>query len=216
MKKMFIFLALLSVTIGTISAQDLTPNKRLKSGFWMKLGYDATFSNFLYADDETHFGSNLADLGVDAQLGTTFYLGPRIGNMLRFGLDACWLDFSYFKLNDTYFHNGTDLFLNFLEIGPKISFSPVKYIAFDLYGRVVPSFSLLFYDETITNSSTNYSYTGFNVSGLVGASFRLGVFEMGVEYNFGKMKYIDTKTSDNSSDSKVNTDNLRILLGFKF
>jgi hypothetical protein len=225
MKKMFIFLALLSVTIGTISAQDFSPNKRLKSGIWLKMGYDATFSNFLSTNETLigyngyDVGSSAADYGLDFQFGTTFYIGPRIANKLRFGLDVAWLDFSYFKLNSNYGTNGMDFFFNFFELGPKISFSPVSSIAFDLYGRIVPSFSLMtndFASGTSTSTSTTTSF-GYNTTCLIGASFRVKVFVVGVEYNLGKMAYTDTNTDDNATKSpKLITNNLRILLGFKF
>ncbi len=217
MKKVFIFLVFFSFIIGNVSAQDaLAPNKRLKSGVWLKFGYDVTFTNFLTTED-VNSTERAANNGLDFQLGSTFYIGPRIANMLRFGLDANWLDFSYFKLKSHYFTNGTDYFLNAFEVGPIISFSPVKYIAFDLYGRVVPSFSLMYYEAPgTTSSNTSYTYFGYNTNGLIGASFRVAVFSVGFEYNFGKMAYTDTKDSEATKGSKVFINNLRLLIGLKF
>jgi len=216
MKKTIILFALMSFVIGNISAQDLSPNRRLKSGVWLKLGYDATFSNFLTQESYVVPDYKVTDFGVNFQLGTTFYIGPRIANKLRFGLDAAWLDFSYFQLNSNYYNsqNGMNFFLNFLEVGPIISFSPMDKIAFDLYGRVVPGYSLMFYDQSVSGSTDTYGYYGYHVNGLVGATFRFKVFSAGVEYNFGKTKYIDLDDSD--INAKLITNNLRILLGFKF
>ena len=181
MKKIFIFLVLSSFIIGVVSAQDaFAPNKRLKSGVWLKMGYDAAFTNFMSKAAVNHTTS-ITDYGINAQLGTTFYIGPRIANMLRFGLDIGWIDFSYYKLKSTYFDNGSNYFISFFELGPKISFSPVKYIAFDLYGRISPSLSLLYYLQNDMGSSTDVAYTGYRTNGLIGASFRIGVLSIGPE-----------------------------------
>jgi hypothetical protein len=214
MKKNLLVFALLGIMIGFANAQDV-PNKRLKSGVWMKAGYDATFSNFLTTGSGLN-NTKAGNFGVDFQLGTTFYIGPRIGNMLRFGLDAGWLDFSYIGLNTTYFPNGQDYFLNFLELGPIISFSPNKYIAFDMYGRVVPSFSFLYYESGTGTNQVNRGYWGYNTNGLMGVTFRVKVFAVGFEYNFGGMEYLSTDESTYSNTAKVKINNLRILLGFKF
>ena len=215
MRKTIITLILLSFIIGNTSAQDDSPNKRLKSGFWLKLGYDAPMSNFLYRKGAT-IGDRAADYGADFQLGTTFYIGPRIGNKLRFGLDAGWLDFSYIALNSRIGNSGMDLFLNFVELGPIISFSPNKNIAFDLYGRVVPSFSLMYFNTTIAGTYQDEGYTGFSTNGLIGASFRAKVFLVGVEYNFGGMKYLSMNDTKYGDLVKLKINNVRILLGFKF
>jgi len=220
MKKTFILFALLSFVIGNISAQDLSPNRRLKSGVWLKLGYDATFSNFLTQKGITVSGDKVSDYGVNFQFGSTFYIGPRIANKLRFGLDAAWIDFSYFQFNQNFWDNGMGFFFNFLEVGPKISFSPVSSIAFDLYGRIVPSFSLLIGNQSVQNTTYNYVYNGFNASGIMGASFRYKVFMAGVEYNFGKMTYNVTTEDSNpyqiDKTPKIITNNLRVYIGFKF
>ncbi len=213
MKKTIITLMLLSLVIGYASAQDA--NKRLKSGFWLKMGYDDPMSNFLYPKGAT-IKDRAADYGVDFQLGTTFYIGPRIGDKLRFGLDAGWLDFSYIALNSNVGSNGMDFFLNALEVGPIISFAPNKTIAFDLYGRVVPSFSFMYFHSDYGTTSQDEGYTGYNTNGLIGASFRVKFFVVGAEYNFGGMEYLSTEDSKYGNLVKVKINNVRILLGFKF
>jgi hypothetical protein len=218
MKKILVFLVLSGLIIGNIFAGDgFDPNKRLKSGVWLKFGYDATTSKFLYNEDATRFDEKMSNFGLNFQLGTTFYLGPRIGNMLRFGLDAGWLDFSYFTLNSDFFDNGNDYFLNFFQVGPIISFSPVKAIAFDAYVRVVPSLSFLHYENNNLGSTTSYDYLGYHTNGLFGVTFRAGVFSTGFEYNFGKMKYayLGEDTSVEDTDLLF-VNNLRLLIGFKF
>jgi hypothetical protein len=215
MKKTIIALILLSFIIGNTSAQDDSPNKRLKSGFWLKLGYDAPMANFLYLKGAT-IGDRNADYGANFQLGTTFYIGKRIGNKLRFGLDAGWLDVSYIGLNSRVGSDGMNFFINLLEVGPIISFSPNKSIAFDLYGRVVPSFSLMYYNTTILGTYQDEGYTGFSTNGLIGASFRAKVFLVGIEYNFGGMKYASVDDTEYGDLPKLKINNIRLLLGFKF
>jgi hypothetical protein len=214
MRKTIIALMLLSLVIGYANAQD-APNRRLKSGVWLKMGYDAPMANFLYPKGAT-IGDRAADYGIDFQLGTTFYIGPRIGNMLRFGLDVCWLDFSYIALDSRVGSNGMDIFLNAMELGPIISFSPNKSIAFDMYGRVVPSFSFLYFNQNMGTTSQEQVYTGYNTNGLIGVSFRAKAFLIGVEYNFGGMEYISSDETTYHNLVKSKTDNVRLLLGFKF
>ena len=213
MRKTMIALMLLSLVIGFANAQDA--NRRLKSGVWLKMGYDAPLGNFLYPKGAT-IGDRAADYGVDFQLGTTFYIGPRIGNMLRFGLDAGWLDFSYIALNSNVGSSGMDLFLNALELGPIISFAPTKSIAFDLYGRVVPSFSFMYYNTTILGDYQDRGYWGYNTNGLIGVSFRAKAFLVGMEYNFGGMEYLSSDEGTYDNLDKLKTSNVRLLLGFKF
>jgi hypothetical protein len=213
MKKTLLIFALCGFIIGIANAQDA--NRRLKSGVWLKMGYDATPSSFLYSQNEIIY-DKAADYGADFQLGTSFYIGPRIGNMLRFGLDASWLDFSFFGLNSNYATNGSAYFLNFLEVGPIISFSPHKTIAFDLYGRIVPSLSFLYYEGYIGTSTEARNYWGYSTNGLIGLSFRAKVFLIGAEYNFGGMNYISADQSSYNDWDRVKTSNIRLLLGFKF
>jgi hypothetical protein len=232
MNKYFILSGILVILIMNVAAQDDAPNKKLKSGIWVKAAYAAPFGNFMYANGQSHI-TNAANFGVNLQFGATIYLGPRIANKLRFGIDACAVDFSYFSINPNYFNSnpnyfpfdGSDshkdmvIFINFLEIGPKISFSPNKNFAIDLYCRMVPGISLLNFETNATTEPVTINYLGLQLNSLLGIAFRVKAFEIGCEYKTGRTSY-GSSYSDTYGNAinttALNTANLRILIGVRF
>jgi hypothetical protein len=78
---------------------------------------------------------------------------------------------------------------------------------------------MLSFETTATNGTASITYLGVNINGLVGVTFRIKVFSLGTEYNFGKMQYSSNYSSmsgENLKTGKLITNNLRILLGLKF
>lgn len=77
------------------------------------------------------------------------------------------------------------------------------------------------------NDALDNTYFDFGISHFVGAAFRYKFLQAGVEYNIAKLKRMDwgDSTADdngninidiNESTMKVNRNNLRVFVGFKF
>jgi len=231
MKRALISFGILSFIILNAVAQDDAPNKKLKSGIWIKAAYAAPFGNFMYANGQSH-DTKAANFGANLQFGATIYLGPRIANKLRFGIDVCAVDLSYFSINTNYFnsnpnyfpfegsnsHKDMVIFINSLEVGPKISFSPNKNFAVDLYCRMVPGISLLNFETNATTEPATINYLGLQLNSVLGIAFRVKAFEIGCEYKTGRTSY-GSSYSDTYGNaintSALNTANLRILIGFR-
>lgn len=158
-----------------------------------------------------------SDFGASFGFGRTFYLHKKpLFKMLKFGLDATWMDFSYAKYSalengtgtplldeDTgYEEEGEELDLGIhqidfgLHVGPSITLNPVDHLKVSGYFHFVPSGSVI-----ILNDEANANYVS---NFAVGGAIAYKVISFGVESRWGKAKY----NSFSVNEDEINMDDI--------
>lgn len=186
MKKIFLLLLVLGITLPGI-AQD---SGDLDNQFYFRFGYSKPAKGYIGAQD-----SDLWD--YFSRHGGTFELGhifmfnkAALADGLRPGLNVDWLELSYNQLTET--DPGADFAIGMLKvaskIGPSLTYSPVKLVAFDVFVKAKFSWvgglaiwDLGEVDEVFLDGTTLGVATGLNV--------RLAFLMLGFEYNYDSMKF---------------------------
>lgn len=200
------FIAALGV--GQLSAQENEKGKWRKS--YLNFGYISQTLDYPaveltqdivdilytagYDDDQFKGGKISSKLGGSLTYGRTFFLHKKpLGDMVRIGLDATFVDLSYIQYED---QNRTSTIaieeLSDLEtqqaefgmaFGPSVTIKPSKMLSIHTYFRYAPTYSLLYMNESLSGNLANYFVTGGAVSwGMIG---------VGIEARFGSCKYKD-------------------------
>lgn len=182
-----------------------------------------------------------SDLGFSFGIGRTYYLHKKpLFNMLKFGLDATWLDISYAKYSQpkgweepsesTELDDEEDLGTHQVEIGlhfgPSITINPVDHLKLNGYFHFIPSGSMI-----ILNDEANTSYVS---NFAVGAAISYKAISLGIESRWGKAKYNSFSVDEEATDfedmegdydvddvlvtgkNRMKTKSLRFFLTFRF
>ena len=180
---------------------------------WRKKFINLSFTNAVMSQD------NVQDLksnyGAAFTVGKTFFLHKPIGDMLRFGIDATWLDINYtnYEINHITFE-GTNNFQYHqgevsMHVGPSITFEPIKKLTLHAYFRYAPTFAALY-----TGDSKSF-FGNYASLWVAGGNISYGVIGLGIETRFGNTNYkpLDNHDSDNV---KSQLSGFRTYLTFKF
>lgn len=167
-----------------------------------------------------------SSFGAAFTIGHTYYIckNKPIANMIRFGLDATWLDLNYANYNFKDPMQEEKEKIHQLEIGmqvgPSVTITPVKNLNISAYFRFAPSFAALFMQE---DKKVGRSYASFFVTG---ASVTYKIIGLGIEKRWGKCTYKGVNLEDGEDEetaysllpfsSAVKTNGLRIYLSFRF
>lgn len=153
-----------------------------------------------------------SDFGVSLAFGRTFYLHKKpLFNMLKFGLDATWLDISYAKysqpegwvepseaIEQEYPEEEIDLGVHQVElglhVGPSITLNPVNHLKISGYFHFIPSGSIL-----IMNDEANSSYVS---NFAAGAAIAYKAISLGIESRWGKAKYNSFSGDESAMDTE--------------
>lgn len=156
---------------------------------WKKKYRNIGFVNTSLEQEETP--KLKSNYGVSFTVGKTFYLHKPILGILRFGLDATWIDLNYtnykikhityWETENKQYHQGEAS----MHIGPSITINPIGKLSIHGYYRYAPSFSVLYTDDF------HYNYATFFVGG---ASISYGAIGLGFESRHGKCKYNNMDT----------------------
>ncbi len=220
MKKIFL-LTLILLACVQVYGQDSKPRKR-----YFNLGFARQDMKFEETDMtlKSNFGASLA-------FGRTFFLHKNpVAGMIRFGIDATWIDITYtnykvefremyegeYESEKTDFHQA-EIAMN---VGPSITVTPVKNLSIHGYFRYAPSFSAFYDSDAVRGGYASYFLGGGSVS--------YGVIGLGVEARFGNCKYkefgggdseddeYDGDSSSKSSSLKNKFSGMRVYLSFRF
>lgn len=209
MKRKITLLLISMLTITVCFAQEDNAKLRKK---YINLGYiSTTMSQTGMPDFNSKYGASFT-------VGRTFYLHKRpIAGILRFGLDATWLDLNYtnykiksitnFETENSEYHQAEIS----MHIGPSVTVNPVSKLNIHGYFRYAPSYSALFSDETIYGN-----YASFFVGG---ASISYGVIGLGIESRFANCKYKnldEDSEEENKPLDKIKYSGWKVYLTFRF
>ena len=171
-------------------------------------------------------GNPLSDYGAAFTVGRTYYICKKspILNMIRFGIDATWIDLNYsnYKFENKYGYDGGNFEwltenIHQAEIGMQggqsITITPVKRLSIHGYFRYAPSFSALFDGGDFKGSYGSFFVTGANVS--------YSVIGVGIEKRWGQANYksfidIEGYGSSEKVSDKLKTSGFRAYLTFRF
>ena len=157
------------------------------------------------------------DWGASITFGKTFYLHKKpIANLIRFGIDATWIDLNYAKYKFYYnekkenIHNAEVA----MHVGPSVTFTPVNGLNICGYFRYAPTFSAIY-----STANDNYNLT-YATRFVGGASVSYKFFGVGFESRFGNCKYDDfmafAKEIEDPLKIKTKLTGYRVYLTFRF
>lgn len=201
--------------------------KKKQENIWARRKYfNIGYANQQLEPKDHETGKLSSDFAVSLTTGRTYYLHKKpILNMIRFGIDWSYLDFSFAKYSQEIFDISTDKY-NYdnnndyypeyeesetadlykmelgMQVGPSITINPVDYLKVSAYFRYAPCFSILLdrYEGDFYNSYGSFFVAGAAVSYKV---ISLGVekhwgtssFDTGYDYDRDDSKNIDWKSS---------------------
>lgn len=167
-----------------------------------------------------------SEFGASMSWGCTYYLHkkPLLG-MIKFGLDASWVDMSFAKYSTINLENslGTrsiwdgndydedydedlDLELELgyyqleigMSVGPSVTINPIDHLKVNAYFHFTPSASMIFLDDNISTSYASF----FNVGAAVSYKF----ISIGVEKRWGSANYNSLSLDEFDSEEDLETD----------
>lgn len=226
MKKAWI-LFLLGLLITTQAAAQEVPSLRKK---YINLG----FSNLEMKQDG--FPTLKSNFGGSFTVGRTYFVHKKpVAGMLRFGIDATWVDLNYTNYKIEYRYNEQQSYdyeygdeeesntASFhqaeigVQVGPSVTLSPIAKLNVHTYLRYAPSFSALYANDAFRGGFASYFVGGGAVS--------YGVIGVGVEARFGSCKYStfgggdeDSEYEDEGSKNapKSKFSGMRVYVSFRF
>lgn len=256
MKKAFLFMLLAFVTLQNICAQEpeqvTKPAQNVDSllqvvnalSSKMEATEAETLDKKIWKNRAKYFNigyvkQNLSETGGDEfklksefgasmSWGHTYYLHkkPLLG-MIKFGLDASWVDMSFAKYSTINLENslGTrsiwdgndydededydedldlDLKLGYyqleigMSVGPSVTVNPIDHLKVNAYFHFTPSASMIFLDDNISTSYASF----FNVGAAVSYKF----ISIGVEKRWGSANYNSLSLDEFDSEEDLETD----------
>jgi len=185
----------------TLNASKEIMHEGLSAKIWRNKHINLCFTNMTMSQDEqADFKSNY---GAAFDVGCTYYLHKRaIGNFLRFGIDATWIDLNYSNYN---FHHksywGTEKFQYHqieysMHIGVSLHAMPVRKLLVTGYFHYVPTFSSLYIDNSLYGNYATYFCAGGCIS--------YGVIGIGIESKYGNCTYKELKGFSTSFKKSYN------------
>lgn len=148
-----------------------------------------------------------SDIALNYTNGRTFYLHEdEIIDMIRFGIDGTFTDFTYAHYTRTlplegkkrdYKFNQFDYALN---VGPSAHINPIDDVYVHTYFRYAPAYSLLFGDKQVYGNYATYFLTGFSVS--------YNFISLGFEGRWGNCLYNNYISAKRLDKLKPNPENV--------
>ena len=148
-----------------------------------------------------------SDIALNYTNGRTFYLHEdEVIDMIRFGIDGTFTDFTYAHYTRTlplegkkrdYKFNQFDYALN---VGPSVHINPIDDVYVHTYFRYAPAYSLLFGDKQVYGNYATYFLTGFSVS--------YNFISLGFEGRWGNCLYNNYISAKRLDKLKPNPENV--------
>ena len=180
--------------------------------------------------DKLGGGELKSDFGAAIVWGKTYYLHKKpVAGMIRFGIDATWIDLSYanYSREETYDDGyGTEIEKLTahqaeigMQVGPSVTVRPLRKLQAHLYFRFAPSFAGLYDGDAFRGNYASFFVTGLSVS--------YGVIGLGIEKRWGKCRYKEFGGGEDEygdygyaeepyDTPKLKTSGLRAYVNFRF
>lgn len=209
-----VFVLVFVFFIGMLS--NIQAQRAIKNGFSINAVIGLTSESFGLDDMESMNSDAQIKTLYGLQLGNRWYFNPT--EQYGFGLMVNWIDFAVGAKSTTinnFDYGIAAIDLTFLEIGPIGTYAISEDMAIDGFYNIRPTvFSYAIVDE-VENS---YVSAGAGFSHTIGTAFRYNKLNVGIEYVLGGIK-VSQEESDGiniSNNEIMSTNNVRIVVGFKF
>ena len=225
MKRMSLFFAAIFLSIALFSQ-----NGNLKTqAFYFRFGLSIPTWKYFGATGKSDWSDmNMKRYGGVFEMGSIFMLNSiKIAKGLRIGINVDYLSvnahvFTFDEMGNS--ATNLNVFVG-SKIGPSISYSPVKPLVFDVFGKINP----VWYGGSATtfsgNTDANEAFTGnLGIKYSIGFNLRFSVLMMGFEFNPGSMKLKSTDTheflgnsmSANDKGDKTKMPGYNVTIGLSF
>jgi len=191
-----------NTSLNKTTAKDITDG-----GFFFHLTANIPSKNYFFPPDYDNDTDKKFGFGGGFELGTMFKISDVSNNAI--GVKALWLSAMYtgMKINDTLqygaAHGST------LRVGPYFTVGINKDMAIDFYYTIGPTGVF-----EVWEGLSNY----LGVTHNVGASYRMNILSVGMDFNFGSIKDFDCFNEDTTGFEdlcKARTTHLRFFVGIK-
>jgi hypothetical protein len=162
-------------------------------------------------------------------MGRIFMLNfIRLAPGMRIGINVDYLSICYHQLDA---NRETSLEYKYMDvslgskIGPSFSYSPVKHLAFDIYGKINPVWIGAANSQLVHVDNSDQTYLGYlGIKYSLGLNIRYAALITGFEFNPGSMRFKNTSdgidhdpylyNSDGTNKTKIPCYNITIGLCF--
>ena len=231
-KSSFLFLLVFAFGSFCVNAQNTGVNE----GEWRSKSINFGYVSSSFKVDDVKASSNF---GATFNVTKTYFLHKPISNILRFGIDATWIDLNYskykfetppmfstFDSEDESYQNGSGHQLEIaMRVGPSITVEPVSGLAVRAYFQYAPTFACLFekadvndgyyYDDE--DESETVLWGNYASMFVAGAQVSYKIIGAGIEGKFGKPKYKQlTDAVDDAESVKTSLSSFRVFLSLRF
>jgi hypothetical protein len=224
--------ACLLFLVSILSMSVFAQEGNLKSQFYFRLGTSIpSWESYGAANKATW--SDTKRFGAEIEMGSIFMLNAiHLAKGMRIGINVDYISLNYheFEVNrnsELTKYTFIDGYLG-TKIGPSFSYSPVKHLVFDIYGKINPVWIGLAnsHSDASDFDQTYLGYMGIKYS--FGFNIRFAALITGFEYNPGSMKFKDTSSDGTGStilgnymqfpndSEKSNIPSYNITIGFSF
>jgi|WetSurMetagenome_2_1015567.scaffolds.fasta_scaffold35201_1 hypothetical protein len=188
MKKLTIILIAVMMS-SSVFSQD----GNLKKQFYLRLGASIPTWKYYGYNGKSDWSESTKRIGGLFEIGSIYMLnGIKLMDGMRLGINV-----DYLSVNMNRFTTGGNSYSeNFAfigsKIGPSFSYSPVKHLVFDAYGKFNPVWVASDFINYSDNSSSNEMFLGFmGIKYSVGLNVRYSVLMLGFEFNpgYAKLRY---------------------------
>lgn len=186
------------------------------NGHWKRKYFNIGFVNTTMEQDG--MPKLKSNYGASFTLGKTFYLHKKaVANLMKFGIDATWLDLTYTNYDVRYITYWDEKKYQIhetefaMQVGPSITINPIPKLSILGYFHYAPSYSCYYANEKFGGSYASYWVGGCSVA--------YDIIGLGIETRFGNGKFdniLPIGDSESSGKVSVNTNGFRAFLIFKF
>jgi hypothetical protein len=194
----------LSIFVVLLSMAVFSQEGNLKSKSYFRIGTSIPSWKYFGESSKSDW-QDTKRFGAEFEMGSIYMLNfIRLAPGMRIGINVDYMSINFheFDVNRNISfseYKYIDAMVG-SKLGPSFSYSPVKHLTFDIYGKINPvwvGFSTSQYNSDA--NLPNQTYLGyFGIKYSVGLNIRLAALIMGFEFNPGSM--IFKNTSNNLDD----------------
>jgi hypothetical protein len=181
MKKLIIIVLVLVLSIPAFSQKQ----KAFDNEFYFRFGYSLPSWN-QYGYEKSDWEDGWKRVGWMGEVGTIFMLnGVFKSETVAFGIDVDYLSVYWSKFEKEFDNETIELWRTsaVTKVGPSITYSPVKRLAFDVYGKIGFDWftgSILFFNEGTEDDEVFADV--FSIGYSAGINIRYSLLMIGFEF----------------------------------
>ena len=183
MKKVLILISALFFIVSVLDVKGEDFRRKYRNFSWSQMS--------LTPSDYPDMDPAKSKFGASFVTGRTFFFHSKpILGMIKFGLDATWVDLNWNNYTSEYMgENGMETASNHqieysLHVGPSVAINPVGKLNINAYFRYAPTFS-----AQLSMTGDFALYGNYATMFVTGGMVSWGIIGVGAEYRFGNCNY---------------------------